>query len=59
VRTIVRFDYAAGAEIATGLRAEIIRSSANRRRAIAAKGARGATSPNLRVRFDDSEPFLE
>jgi primosomal protein N' (replication factor Y) len=58
VRTIVRFDYAAGADVAGTLRAEIIRSSTNRRRSIAAKGARAA-SPNLRVRFDDSEPFLE
>jgi primosomal protein N' (replication factor Y) len=59
VRTIVRFDYSAGAEIASTLRAEVIRSSTNRRRAIAAKGAGGAAAPNLRVRFDDTEPFLE
>jgi primosomal protein N' (replication factor Y) (superfamily II helicase) len=59
VRTIVRFDYSAGAEVASTLRSEIIRSSTNRRRAIAAKGASGAAAPNLRVRFDDTEPFLE
>jgi primosomal protein N' (replication factor Y) len=59
VRTIVRFDYSVGAEVSSTLRAEIIRSSTSRRRAIAAKGASGAAAPNLRVRFDDTEPFLE
>jgi primosomal protein N' (replication factor Y) len=59
VRTILRFDYAAGTETAATLRAEIIRSATNRRKNIAAKGARGAAAPGLRVRFDDTEPFVE
>jgi primosomal protein N' (replication factor Y) len=58
VRTIVRFDYAHGAEIAAGLRAEIVRSAANRRRAIG-KAARGPIPVSLKVRFDDVEPFLD
>jgi primosomal protein N' (replication factor Y) len=56
VRTIVRFDYSAGAETASELRAEVIRSATSRRRSLAAKG--GAPIPaSLRVRFDDVEPF--
>jgi primosomal protein N' (replication factor Y) len=58
VRTIVRFDYNHGAEIAAGLRAEIVRSAANRRRAIG-KAARGPIPLTLKVRFDDVEPFLD
>jgi primosomal protein N' (replication factor Y) (superfamily II helicase) len=64
-RTIVRFDYALGTEVADELRAEIIRSATSRRRSLAVKGAsaaRGGSSPapaNLRVRFDDIEPFAE
>jgi primosomal protein N' (replication factor Y) len=57
VRTILRFDYAAGAEIAAELRAEIIRSATSRRRSLAAKGFSGPPPPNLRVRLDDVEPF--
>jgi primosomal protein N' (replication factor Y) len=58
VRTIVRFDYAHGAEIAGGLRSEVVRSAANRRRAIG-KAPRGPIPVGLRVRLDDVEPFLE
>ena len=58
VRTIVRFDYAHGAEIAQGLRAEVVRSAANRRRALG-KASRGPAPVSLKVRFDDVEPFLE
>ncbi len=54
VRTIVRFDYGAGAEVAAALRAEVIRSATNRRRSLAASGV---PTPALRVRFDDTEPF--
>jgi primosomal protein N' (replication factor Y) len=57
VRTIVRFDYAAGAAVATELRAEVIRSATSRRRPLAAKGAAAAPPVGLRVRFDDVEPF--
>ncbi len=55
VRTIIRFDYATGAEVAATLRAEVIRSATGRRNA---KGGR-PTAPLLKVRFDDLEPFLE
>jgi primosomal protein N' (replication factor Y) len=58
VRTIVRFDYAHGAEIAQGLRAEVVKAAANRRRALG-KASRGPAPVNLKVRFDDVEPFLE
>jgi primosomal protein N' (replication factor Y) len=57
VRTILRFDYSAGSEIAADLRAEVIRSATSRRRALSAKSS-GAPAPvALRVRFDDVEPF--
>lgn len=59
VRTIVRFDYGAGTEIAAALRAEIVRSATTRRRAAATKGPRPPLPPSLRVRFDDIEPFAE
>jgi primosomal protein N' (replication factor Y) len=57
VRTILRFDYGHGAEIATELRAEVIRSATSRRRSLASKGASGPLPANLRVRLDDVEPF--
>jgi primosomal protein N' (replication factor Y) len=57
VRTILRFDYSAGSEIARDLRAEIIRSATSRRRVLSGKSG-GAPAPvALRVRFDDVEPF--
>jgi primosomal protein N' (replication factor Y) len=59
VRTIVRFDYARGTEVAATLRAEVIQAATNRRKSIAIAGKRGATAPTLKVRFDDVEPFLE
>jgi len=58
VRTIVRFDYAHGGEIASTLRAEVVKSAASRRRALG-KAARGPVPVSLKVRFDDVEPFLE
>ena len=59
VRTIVRFDYARGTEVAAALRAEVIRAATSRRRPAVAKGVRSVPPPPLRVRFDDVEPFLE
>jgi len=59
VRTIIRFDYNAGSAVATALRAEVIRAATARRRGIAQKGGARSIAPNLRVRFDDIEPFLE
>ena len=54
VRAIVRFDYADGPAIATALRAEVIRGATGRR---ARRG--GPSLPTLKVRCDDSEPFIE
>lgn len=59
VRTIVRFDYAVGTDVAQSLRAEVIRAATNRRRAPAIAGKRGPSAPTLKVRLDDIEPFLE
>jgi primosomal protein N' (replication factor Y) len=56
VRSIVRFDYNHGPDVAGGLRAEVIRSATARRASLA---KRGPAKPLLRVRFDDVEPFLE
>jgi primosomal protein N' (replication factor Y) (superfamily II helicase) len=57
VRTIVRFDYAQGAEVAAALRAELVRNATGRRRP--PKAENRTPRPTLRVRFDDSEPFLD
>jgi primosomal protein N' (replication factor Y) (superfamily II helicase) len=59
VRTIVRFDYAAGAEIASELRAAVVQAASARRRPLAGNANRNPSLPNLRVRFDDVEPFAE
>ncbi len=54
VRAILRFEYARGAEVATAVRAAIVRNATQRRRAPAGRpGYRPA--PSLRVRFDDPE----
>jgi len=58
VRTILRFDYSRGAEVAADLRAQVIRAATSRRKpAVAGKGI--APPPPLKVRFDDVEPFLD
>jgi primosomal protein N' (replication factor Y) len=57
VRTIVRFDYARGTEVASALRAELVRNATGRRRP--PKAGERAPRPTLRVRFDDTEPFLD
>jgi primosomal protein N' (replication factor Y) (superfamily II helicase) len=58
VRSIVRFDYASGAEVAAGLRAAIVRNATGRRRP---PGAPTPSTPRsvLKVRFDDTEPFVD
>lgn len=56
VRAIVRFDYGEGREVAAGLRAEVIRAAASRRKRPGATGGRVAL-PTLRVRFDDALSF--
>lgn len=54
VRSILRFEYARGGEVATAVRAAFVRNATKRRRAPAGKsGFRPA--PTLRVRFDDPE----
>jgi len=50
IRSIVRFDYRRGAEVAAALRTELLRHAA---------GRRGRQGVPLRVRFDDHEPFTE
>lgn len=56
VRAIVRFDYAEGAIVASGLRAEVIRAATSRRKR--AGGANGRVPlPTLRVRLDDALSF--
>ncbi len=57
-RAIVRFDYGAGARVAALLRAEIIRNATTRRRRAAGSGGQQPL-PTLKVRFDDTEPFVE
>lgn len=58
VRAIVRFDYARGTAVASTLRAEVIRAATARRKRVPASAARAAL-PTLKVRFDDTEPFVE
>ena len=58
VRTIVRFDYAKGTDVAAALRAELVRNATGRRRpTVKAQGF--VPRPSLRIRFDDVEPFLD
>lgn len=57
VRTIVRFDYARGSDVAAALRAELVRNATGRRRP--PKAGDRTPRPTLRVRFDDAEPFLD
>jgi primosomal protein N' (replication factor Y) len=59
VRTILRFDYGRGADVAADLRAQLIKAATSRRRPTVGKGPRVPVPPPLRVRFDDVEPFLE
>jgi primosomal protein N' (replication factor Y) len=59
VRTIVRFDYARGPEVASALRAAVISAAARRRRPKLVNGQRPPLTPVLRARLDDIEPFLD
>jgi primosomal protein N' (replication factor Y) len=56
-RTILRFDYARGPELAAALRAELVRAATARRRS--PKGGGRPVASTLRIRLDDVEPFLE
>ncbi len=60
-RAIIRFDYAAGAPIASAVRAAIITNATNRRRRVPTSitlSPRPPAPPRLRVKFDDLEPFV-
>ncbi|MCU1545735.1 MAG: hypothetical protein JWP30_835 [Homoserinimonas sp.] len=59
LRAIVRFDYAAGSQVASVLKAEIVRNATNRRKRIPAGEGRMTPLPTLKVRFDDTEPFVD
>jgi len=59
VRSIVRFDYALGAAVAAQLRADVIRAATARRPSRPPAANQGRRPVALRVRFDDSEPFLD
>ncbi|QPZ39986.1 primosomal protein N' [Paramicrobacterium chengjingii] len=54
VRSILRFDYAAGPELARSLRAAIVANATKRRRGPSAKGGY-RPPPTLRIRFDETE----
>lgn len=53
VRSIVRFDYRVGADVARELRSALIRNATARRRPIAGRPQRAV--PSLRLHFDDPE----
>ena len=59
VRTIVRFDYHRGAEVAASLRESVIRRAAARRAAARSAGRRASARADLdlRVRLDDASAF--
>lgn len=56
VRAIVRFDYPRGAEVASILKAEVVRGATARAPRVSGGPPRRRV-PALRVRFDDTEPF--
>ena len=58
VRTIVRFDYAKGHDVAQALRSELVRNATGKRRP-PVKSQQYVPRPTLRIRFDDVEPFLD
>ena len=59
VRTILRFDYGNGTDVAAALRSELIRSATSRRKRAGSRQGYDPTTPNLRIRLDDVEPFLD
>jgi primosomal protein N' (replication factor Y) (superfamily II helicase) len=58
-RAIIRFDYAAGHDVATVVRSEIVRQATTRRKPVPGAPRRGRQPLPLRARFDDPEPFEE
>ncbi|MBC7591674.1 MAG: primosomal protein N' [Salinibacterium sp.] len=59
VRTILRFDFARGAEVAAALRSELVRSATSRRKRPGSRQGYAPAAPTLRIRLDDVEPFLD
>ena len=59
VRTILRFDYARGADVAAALRSELIRSATSRRKRQGSRQGYAPVTQSLRIRLDDVEPFLD
>lgn len=55
VRTVVRFDYRRGPEVAAALRTELLRHASGRRSAAKEHPPRAS---GLRVRMDDPEPYV-
>ena len=58
-RAIIRFDYAAGHDVAVAVRSEIVRQATTRRKPVPGAARRGRQPLPLRARFDDPEPFEE
>jgi primosomal protein N' (replication factor Y) len=58
-RAIIRFDYAAGHDVALVVRSEIVRQATTRRKPVPGAPRRGRQPLPLRARFDDPEPFEE
>lgn len=58
MRAIVRFDYTHGEAVASTLRAAVVTTASSRRRRVAGSASRPAL-PRLRVRCDDTDPFVE
>jgi len=56
-RSILRFEYGRGAVVASALRSQLIKAATSRRRPPGS--TRGPSAPNLKIRLDDVEPFLE
>lgn len=55
VRSIVRFDYRHGDEVASGLRSELIKAAIKNRRPRKAGAVGAPPVPLLRLRFDDAD----
>jgi primosomal protein N' (replication factor Y) (superfamily II helicase) len=59
VRTILRFDFARGVDVAASLRSELVRSATSRRKRPGGTHGFAPAAPSLRIRLDDVEPFGE
>ena len=58
-RAIIRFDYRVGEQVATTVKAAIVRNATTRRKRFAPGAPRRAPVPTLKARFDDPEPSVE